>query len=495
VKKEEKMRSKFAMLLAIAAVCVATAWAGWSSEERITNNSSSNGLFVNNGHKVVVATNGVRHLVWSGSRGGVYYKRYYPGSGWTPDYQLTTIKSSLYPSIALDPNGTDIHVVWEGEGGPKKALGLHIYYQKCVPGSSGNGGWVGTPKDITPDAGSFYFRTPAVACYPGHVAVAWFKWCKDTVGFVECVAGNWGVPQYFHDPAGSGKEMWHASIAVDPQDRQGDVFISCFQSMANPPGQANVFVIRRKGGVWQTWENVAPGVGNIYPSIEVEPSTGNPHVVCQQHTSIVDTYRDSILGWQPLDTISDPGVLSCERPSMFFSSGSAFVAWDEQSASSVCGIRYSIGQYGSWTTPDWVTSGYSDDNPSVTARSNGDVYVVWQDGRANTPLTPQIWGRLYVPGSFGGQAEPMAMSQSGIELFPNPAKAGRVTVKYSLPLAGPTTATLLDVSGRAMRTQEIPATDRNGSFSLDVSGLNAGVYVARLVAGDLSISKSLVVGR
>jgi hypothetical protein len=182
------MRSRFAILLAIAAVCVTTAWADWAPEQQITNNKSSNDLRMNNGHRIVVATDGVRHLVWS--KGGVYYKRWYPTTGWTSDYQLTTIKSSLYPSIALDANGTDIHVVWEGEGGPRKNPGKHIYYQKCVPGSSGNDGWVGTPRDITPDAGSSWLRTPAVACYQGHVVVAWFGWVRDTVGFCECVAGN-----------------------------------------------------------------------------------------------------------------------------------------------------------------------------------------------------------------------------------------------------------------------------------------------------------------
>jgi hypothetical protein len=175
---------------------------------------------------------------------------------------------------------------------------------------------------------------------------------------------------------------------------------------------------------------------------------------------------------------------------MSFSGGSAFVVWAESSSGSDRGIRYIAGNYGNWSTPAWVTSGYSDEYPSVTARSNGDVYVVWKDGRNG-----QIWGRLYAPGTGGGQAQPTALSQSRIELFPNPAKAGRVTVQYSLPRAEPVRVTLLDVSGRAVRTQEVSATDRSGSFNVDVSGLNAGVYVARLVAGDLSVSKSLVVER
>jgi hypothetical protein len=58
------------------------------------------------------------------------------------------------------------------------------------------------------------------------------------------------------------------------------------------------------------------------------------------------------------------------------------------------------------------------------------------------------------------------------------------------------TVTLLDVSGRAVRRSAFGVrSSGEGSFNIDVSGLNAGVYVARLVAGDLSVSKSLVVER
>jgi hypothetical protein len=162
---------------------------------------------------------------------------------------------------------------------------------------------------------------------------------------------------------------------------------------------------------------------------------------------------------------------------------------------SVNNVMYSAGQYGSWTTPDWVTSGYCDNWPSVAARSNGDVYVVWPDERPSQNQI-QIWGRLYTPGGGGGMGQPIALSQTGIELSPNPTKGGRVTVQYSLPRAEPLRVTLLDVSGRVVRRSSFEArSSGEGSFALDARGLNAGVYVARLVAGDLSVSKSLVVGR
>jgi hypothetical protein len=64
--KEEKMRSKFAMLLGIAAVCVTTAWAGWTSESLAAGSQMWRTLLYNYTHKVVFGTDGVGHLVWSG---------------------------------------------------------------------------------------------------------------------------------------------------------------------------------------------------------------------------------------------------------------------------------------------------------------------------------------------------------------------------------------------------------------------------------------------
>ena len=68
-----------------------------------------------------------------------------------------------------------------------------------------------------------------------------------------------------------------------------------------------------------------------------------------------------------------------------------------------------------------------------------------------------------------------------------------MTVQYSLARAEPVRVTLLDVSGRAVRTREVAATDQGGSFSIDVSGLNAGVYVLKLKSSTSSLTTKMVV--
>jgi serine protease AprX len=128
-------------------------------------------------------------------------------------------------------------------------------------------------------------------------------------------------------------------------------------------------------------------------------------------------------------------------------------------------------------------------------------YQIWVTSKAGSGdyffdlSCPNATSIIRIQNEFGPQGTPTVVSLSRIELFPNPSKAGRVTVSYSLPRAGQMTVTLFDVSGRAVRTQKVAASGVNGSVSIDVRGLSSGVYVARLKAEDFSVSKSLVVGR
>jgi len=128
-------------------------------------------------------------------------------------------------------------------------------------------------------------------------------------------------------------------------------------------------------------------------------------------------------------------------------------------------------------------------------------YQIWVTSKAGSGdyffdlSCPNATSIIRIQNEYGPQGEPTVVSLSSIELFPNPSKAGRVTVHYALPHPGPMTVTLFDVSGRAMRTQKVAESGVNGSVFIDVRGLSSGVYVARLVAGDLSVSKSLVVER
>jgi len=477
------MHSKLTML--IAAVCVTTLWADWGIGEKITTSD----LYNNNTPYVVVGTNNYKHLVWA-SRDHAneqrYYKRWYPKTGWTSTMTIKSPAKYCFGSyaLALDGNGTDIHVAWQAydpsDGIPR------VYYAKCVPGNKGTGGW-GRTICLSPDRKTW---SVDVACLNNRVAVAWSLDYAHVppepdlaVGLKECVGGTWQTTQYID----IGCRSYGVSIAADPQARYGDLFYM-YQS------GGNAYVMRRVGSAFQTPELAAEGVSQ--PTVEVDPSTGYPHIVCRcgdnVESHIYHTYRDASGIWQPLTMVSDAATLKSIAPRMCFSGGSAWVVWDEY-VGSQHGVAYAVGEYNNWTRGlvawGWAPDGFDDATPDITPVPGGNLYCVWSDGRS-TP--DEIWGSLYAPGD-GGEAEPTALAESGIEISPNPVRAGRVTVHYALPNAGPMNVSLLDVSGRTVRTQAVVAAGQTGTFALDASGLKPGVYILKLHAGLEHLTRKLVI--
>jgi hypothetical protein len=302
----------------------------------------------------------------------------------------------------------------------------------------------------------------------------------------------------------------HAHIAAAPN---GDVFVA-YPGYEDGTTGTQILVKTRHNGVWGQPVNVTKSFSSVRVwryTIEVNPVTGNPHVVFERWTEVpngegLDTvgavchsYRNASGAWLTTpEVISEPHtLLRAHLPSMaFVSNGAAYVAWyDTVLVPTVsCGNMYSYcsSEGGTWSTPEWLTS-YPSGSPSLAVEeARSAVHLFWD--RHVGDYHDQIWWKSnYLGGGGGGMAQPVALSQSGIELLPNPAKAGRVTVHYALPHAGPMTVTLLDVSGRAVRTQEVAATNRSGSFSIDVKSLNAGVYVMKLESGSSSLTRKLVI--
>jgi hypothetical protein len=184
----------------------------------------------------------------------------------------------------------------------------------------------------------------------------------------------------------------------------------------------------------------------------------------------------------------------------FLDDGAAYAVWHWPQPPTSRGVMYNYcseegaawdGQ--AWLSSDTLQSGANGDACAVVAADEyaNAVRVAW--GRDSLGVSREIWWRSNYLGGGGGMGRPVALAQTGIELFPNPAKAGFVTVQYSLPRAEPVAVTLLDVSGRAVRTQGISAAGANGSFTVDASGLNPGVYILKLESGTSSLTRKLVI--
>lgn len=461
------------------------------------------------------------HLVWCDDKGdAVYYKRYDPNTGsWSKDLQLAKTAGIACPAIALDSDGTTIHVVWR----MWKHVGttnFHIYYQKCVPTGPGTGGWVGSPLDLCENVSGHGHDYPAIACGPhGQVVVTWMEsWgsgvnLQRTYGFREYASGTWQPQILIQDSVPSYR--WNPSISTD---RSGNVFVAYYgsQSLQNRDS-FHVYVKSRLGGVWHSWENVTSSMGYpdsfIAPDIDVNLTTGRPHIVCHSYSisvsgtdttryyHIYHSYSPSTGVWTVPEMISDPAVPHDGSPSMFFAGdGSAHVVWSGSDADGMHGgIKYAFcpGDGGTWTTPYWLTSnasGISDFSANITVAADNTLHVVWTryDSTARYPY--QIWGSSY-SGSYGGPMAGTTVTPRGFTLgiTPNPVSR-RMVVSYSLPAAGNVSLKLYNVSGVLAKTVAsgyvLPGSH---AVSLDRQGLVRGAYIMKLESGSGSLTRKFVI--
>lgn len=485
----------------------------WPDEYQITSTADSSFTSYPNGHKIALSSAGVGHVVWVTHDANyvfsLHYKRYYPATGWTADTVLVSMgerSNSVTPhaSIALDANGTDIHVVWTGRKHLKQCY-YHTFYLKCVPGTSGNGGWVGTPTDLCTNHTEYAHCDPAVACASGRVAVTWYEVDEhgSAIGFREFASNRWQNPVVLEATSTYRRALASVTVAAN-----GNTCVAYYGTQA---GQSNfhVYVFRRVGGAWQAREDATaafPTLQFVLADIDFNPVTSNPHVVVHGFGTdnvfrIYHTYR-TVSGWQTPEVI--PGAGSgpdCDdvQPSMFFGSdGKAHVVWYEYNVDPTIqrGIEYSVcaSEGGTWST-SWLTAALTSyvQLPNVTVSSAGAGFAVWTKTR--DPGAFQVWGRTLPAGGFSGiAAEPTTPVAVRFELFPNPSLSGRVTVRYALPTSGPLTVALLDVTGRAVRTQQVQAA-REGAVSIDASGLSAGVYLVRIAGAGATLSDKLVIQR
>ena len=81
--------------------------------------------------------------------------------------------------------------------------------------------------------------------------------------------------------------------------------------------------------------------------------------------------------------------------------------------------------------------------------------------------------------------------QVSLSVVPNPL-ATCATVRYNLPKAGLATLNVFDVTGRNVLTQTLTA-GRNGTASLDLRELEAGVYLVKVATEGFSSTQKLVV--
>jgi len=505
------VRTKFAILLVVAVVLASAAWGAWTDEVKFTSNRDSNETYFTNGHKAVFGSNGVGHVVWCGTKkkNTVYYARYYPSSGWSKQLVLSTLE--LNPSIALDADGTTIHVVWWGYKRVGKCH-YHIFYQKCVPTSSGTDGWVGTPVDICQShTTGRYHQHPAVACPPGlnSAVVSWEEKTADkdfSLGFRECVSGTWSSQLQLDGP--SSFYRYFSSVSVAPN---GNVFVAYYGLQSAGQTYWHVYVKSRTGSGWQQTEDATPTATNYYfCDVDANPQTNNPHIVCHSLTDsggrlwrIVHNYRTAG-GWQVPEVVYDPGPgdtnrINCQPSLAFGANGRSYVAWSDYARADSGywrGLLYSVcpAEGETWGSPAQLNSTSSHAfSPSLTVTSTGSVYAVWTDEVVSAPW--QVWGKGLPPSAASGLSAGAVVPscEFALDVSPNPASLGMV-VSYSLPAAGYVSLKLYDVSGALAKTVAcgyvLPGSH---ALSLSREGPARGAYILKLESGASGLTQKPII--
>jgi len=134
-----------------------------------------------------------------------------------------------------------------------------------------------------------------------------------------------------------------------------------------------------------------------------------------------------------------------------------------------------------WEFGDGSTSTEEDPYHVYTEEGYYEITLTGTNYYASDSHTVGYW--FYFLGTGEDNAEPE------ISIYPNPAK-DRIYFK-GLPEGWYSEIEIIDISGKIVREQE-PI--RSGE-SIDIQGLEAGIYVVRLKSGNTSISRKILISR
>ncbi len=83
------------------------------------------------------------------------------------------------------------------------------------------------------------------------------------------------------------------------------------------------------------------------------------------------------------------------------------------------------------------------------------------------------------------------LNEFTMTIAPNPA-TNFTTIRYNLPMPGQVSFKLYDVTGAVVKTYDIPTPTKDGVLMLDTKALPSGVYILRFNAGNIRITRKIV---
>jgi len=466
----------------------------WGPDVRLTDNSYSDNTYWSCQRRVAVDSGGRIHVIWYVMNSGlgtyrfqVYYKRFNPGTGWTQDTMLSAdlyadSTHNKYPAIAVDSSGRVI-AVWGND--TSDAADAFIYYKTCLPEGSGNGGWDATSRLLSAPSPGFTRECPNLAAPPdGRVHAVWRE-VKPGGGI--CVAYRELIDTVWQSQADlelNSNYKVYPAVAGGPDNSVHVVW----HGRNGPSGYYNVWYKARTDTTWGTMENASNGSRHqMYPSLAVDPTTGEPHALWEGYEASGTTLRAlhsyrTAGAWQACDTVSEPGSAYGQGTGQieFTGDGTGHAVWEGESDSfpTVGQIRYSRRSIaGSWSAPENITAATSTrERPSIANGGNSvspfDLHIVWSDYRDGN--SEMYYKHDSIVLAIGEGVRPAVLgSRPGASVVRGVLNLGVDSRQQTVDRAE-----LLDAAGR--RVMELHA------GANDVSRLAPGVYF--VVAPSLSSS-------
>ena len=480
------MKKLLALIVLLVSMNVS---AQWQPDVRLTNDPGDSFGSFNNAW-CVAANGNVVHVVWYDYRDGnpeIYYKRSTDGGiTWGMDTRLTN-NTGVSVSSTIVVSGSFVHVAWCDNRDDNK----EIYYKRSTDGGISWG------EDTRLTNNSSYSEFPSIAASGSNVHVVW-KDLRD---------GNNEI--YYKRSADNGAN-WGADIRMT-----NDSFASWYPSVA--VSGSNVYVVwydRRDGNAEIYYKHSTDGgitwgsdirltnnsAGSWAPTITVSGS--NLHILWtdDRDGNYEIYYKRSIDGginWGA-DTRLTNNNANSELPTISLSGSVVHVVWvDGREGNNEIYYKRSTDAGLSWQADTRLT--YSSANsylPSV-AVSGSVVNIVWSDQRDGNW---DIYYKRDPTGNVGIQnistetPSKYSLSQNYPNPF-NPTTKIRFDISLDSRFRGNDKVVLkvYDVMGREVQTL-VNESLKPGTYetSFDGSMLNSGVYFYKLVTGNFTKTKKML---
>lgn len=280
---------------------------------------------------------------------------------------------------------------------------------------------------------------------------------------------------------------WPASMAVDSS---GSVYVTgTVRTQAGMSGRNQIGTVKYDSGGVQKWTAVYDVNGSQPAALALGPSA---------------VY---VTGWTP-------GTSGSDCVTFAYNDSSGDTLWMRRDSNDVpaavaVGTDSSVWVAGTGNY-DFMTVLYSPDGARHWVEKTGtaaskSIVAMSLDKNNKIAVTGGTWaggGNDFLTVKFDTLPLGIAESRGGepvsglrLSVAPNPVAAGKATLRLGVVNGRAANLTVSGVDGRVVLTRTLAAGRADGTYPLDLTGFNAGVYMVRLESGGRSATQKLVVGR